>query len=114
MAQTTTHLTADIIAKAKNSVDTYAAAINALNAQLESLISGLVSANSFAGDAASGYKFFYDNTAKPALTTNLITGGECLCESIKSMLDSIKTSLLDTVDPDMKEVNQNPGAGGEG
>lgn len=104
-----TILTKAIITNAKNTVDTYTTTVNKLNTDLDSVITQLIGAN-FSGDAAHGYQTFYNNQVKPALTDNLTATQNSLMASIKGILDSIESQLLDTVDPKLGENNQNPGA----
>lgn len=109
MSQETTKLTSKIIADAKAAVDEYATKIDSLNQELAAIMTTLKGADNFAGDASNGYQHFYNNTALPALTTNLNAAQGSLCASLKEILDSIETQLLKTVDPEMEKVNMNPG-----
>lgn len=102
-------LTHAIITSATEKVDTYVTTANGLFEELSGVIANLTSTN-FTGDASDGYKFFYTEKVVPALTENLTDPASSLTASIKSMLDSIKTQLLDTVDPNLGDNNKNPGA----
>lgn len=104
-----TILTKAIITNAKGAVDTYTTTVNNLNVNLDSIITQLIGAN-FSGDAANGYQVFYNKQVKPALTDNLTATQNSLMASIKGILDSIESQLLNTVDPKLGENNQNPGA----
>ena len=107
-----TILTAAIINSAKEKVENYVTTANGLHQELEGVISKLV-ATEFNGDAANGYKEFYDKKVVPVLTDSLTAEGSSLTANIKLILDSIKTQLLDTVDPQLGEGNKNPGAAAE-
>lgn len=104
-----TILTKAIITNAKGAVDTYTTTVNKLNTDLDSIITQLIGAN-FSGAAANGYQTFYKNQVEPALTTNLTGEQNSLMASIKDILDSIESQLLNTVDRKLGENNQNPGA----
>ena len=102
-----TILTSAIIENANNSVDTYISTAQALYDELSGLINSLIGGD-FSGDAAEGYKAFFDEKVTPALTENLIDQGSSLTASIKSILTSIKEQLLDSVDPQLGEINRDP------
>ena len=106
MASVLTHA---IIENAKGTVDSYVVSTNSLFQEIEGIISTLVASN-FNGDAADGYKYFYTEKVIPALTQNLTDPNGSLTASIKGMLDSIEQQLLNTVDPQLGDVNRNPGA----
>ena len=100
-------LTHAIITDAKSQVDAYIAQANSLKDELDGIINTLTASN-FVGDASNGYKVFYTQKIAPAISDNL-TGPQSLATSIKSMLDGIQETLLDTVDPQLGEQNENPG-----
>lgn len=102
-------LTKQIITNSEAAVDTYVTTVRGLNDELEGILNGLMPTN-FSGDAATGFKEFYTLKVLPAITTNLTEAQGSLPASLKSMLESIQTQLLDTVDPDLGENNKNPGA----
>lgn len=104
-ANNTTALNATIVENAKGVIDAY---INDATTQYQSLktVIETLTSTEFTGDAAEGYKNFFVNKITPALTTNLTDPGNSLTATLKSMLDSIKTSLLDTVDPQLKSQNE--------
>lgn len=104
-----TILTHAIIASATDTVDAYVATINGLNEELSSAISSLTGSG-FMGDASNGYTAFYSQKVVPALTDNLTAPADSLMASIKTILQSIETQLLDTLDPQMGENNSDPGA----
>ena len=103
-----TVLTHAIIASATEKVDAYVATANGLYEELSGVIATLISSN-FNGDAANGYKAFFDTQVTPALTENLTAPSESLMAGVKSILEGIQSQLLDTVDPQLGENNQNPG-----
>ena len=94
-------LTHQNIADAIGAVNSYKTTADGLYQQLQGLISALTAEN-FNGDASNGYKAFFDAKVTPALTENLIT----LADGINTMLESIQTQLLDTVDPELGNSNQ--------
>lgn len=106
-------LTHAIIASATETVNAYTASANGLYEELSGVINSLTATN-FNGDASDGYKVFFAEKVTPALTQNLTDPTSSLMASIKGMLESIQTQLLDTVDPQLGENNKNPGAGAEG
>ena len=106
-------LTHAIIANATEKVDTYMVSANGLFEELNGVINALTASN-FNGDASDGYKVFFTEKVVPALTQNLTDPTSSLMSSIKSMLESIQTQLLDTIDPQLGDNNRNPGAGAEG
>lgn len=103
-----TILTSAIVDSAKTSVDDYIATVGGLNEELKGVISTLVASN-FNGDAANGYNEFFTAKVLPAITDNLIAPGNSLTASIKAMLDNIQQQLLASVDPQLGEMNRNPG-----
>ena len=103
-------LTSAIIVNAKNSVATYISTAQGLYDELSSLINSLTSSN-FMGDAAEGYKDFFTNKATPAWVDNLTEPGSSITAGLNSMLDSIKEQLLDTVDPQLGDINRDPSSG---
>ena len=98
-----TILTTAIVDDAKSAVDTYNSSVQTLNSDLETTLNALTHDN-FVGDASNGYYEFYTGKVRPALTENLIDN---LMGNIKSILDSIRTQLLDTVDPQLGTDNRN-------
>ena len=100
-------LTSAIIVNAKASVTTYQNTAQGLYDELSSLLAQLTSSN-FMGDAADGLNDFFKTKASPALVDNLIAPEQSLTAGINNMLESIKTQLLDTVDPQLGEVNRDP------
>lgn len=102
-----TILTSAIVEEAKSSVETYVTDANNLYEELSGAIRNLTSAD-FMGDAADGYNEFFNSKVTPALQENLTDPSASLTASIKSMLDSIKTQLLDTVDPQLGSANRDP------
>ncbi len=106
MASVLTHA---IITSATEKVDAYVTTANALYEELSGVVNGLTAAN-FMGDASEGFKAFFAEKVVPALTENLTAPGSSLMSSVKSILESVQTQLLDTVDPQMGDNNRNPGA----
>lgn len=104
MATVLTHAT---IAQAIEKVDEYIASTQGIYSQLDSIINSLIPAN-FSGDAADGYKYFYTERVVPAVTENLNDPNRSLMASIRKILESIQTQLLDTIDPQLGENNRNP------
>lgn len=104
-------LTHAIISSATEKVDTYVSTANGLYDELSGIIATLTGSN-FNGDASDGYSVFFTEKVVPAITDNLTDPSSSLTASIKSMLASIQTQLLDTVDPNLGDNNKNPGAQG--
>lgn len=104
-ASNITALTATIVENAKSAIDTYISTATQNFQELDNLIKTLTGSE-FKGDAANGYVTFYTNRIVPALTTNLTEPGSSLTASLKSMLDNIKQSLLDTVDQQLGQQNE--------
>jgi len=105
-----TILTSAMISSAINAVEDYIGTANSLSSDLDSVINTLTSSN-FQGDASDGYKAFYTEKVMPAINENL-TGSASLTKSIKDILESIQTQLLNTVDPQLGDSNRNPGVSG--
>ena len=104
-------LTSAIIVNAKSSVSTYVSTTQQLYSELQSLINNLT-ASGFMGDAADGYKEFFNTKVTPDVVTNLTEPQGSLTSGINGMLDTIKEQLLDSVDPGLGKLNQNPGGQG--
>jgi phage-related minor tail protein len=100
-------LTSAIIADAKSSVSTYVSTAQALYDELSSLLANLTG-NNFIGDASTGFMDFFRTKATPVLVDNLTEPGSSITAGITAMLDSIKEQLLDTVDPQLGEINRDP------
>ena len=100
-------LTSAIIVNAKASVANYQTTAQGLYDELSSLISQLTASN-FMGDASNGFSEFFKTKATPALVDNLIAPEQSLAAGINNMLESIKAQLLDTVDPQLGEINRDP------
>ena len=103
-----TILTKAIITSALQEVDSYITTANSLYQELQGVISALTTAN-FNGDASDGYKVFFDSKVTPALTENLTAPNSSLTAGIKSILETIQSQLLDTVDPELGNTNRDPG-----
>ena len=97
-----------IIANASSAVDTYVTTATALYQELNTLITTLTTSN-FQGDAADGFKEFFNNKATPILVDSLTAPNTSLTAGIKTMLDNISTSLLDQVDVQLGEGNRTAG-----
>lgn len=103
-----TILTKAIISGAMQEVDSYIGTANGLYQELQGVINTLTTSN-FNGDASEGYKVFFDTKVTPALTENLTAPNSSLTAGIKSILETIQSQLLDTVDPQLGSTNRNPG-----
>ena len=102
-------LTHAIITNASSAVDSYIATTKGLYTQLEGIMTTLTGSN-FNGDAANGYTAFFNANVKPALEEAGATNA--LMTSVKDLLNSIQTQLLDTVDPQLGQNNQGAGSAG--
>ena len=89
----------------KNAVNTYIQTCSGIFGNMQNTISTLRGAD-FVGDASNGYEEFFTQIT-PALTTNLYASEESLMVGINNMMNSIKETLLDTVDPDLEAANKN-------
>ena len=103
-------LSSAMITNAQGSVNTYINTANQLYSELQSIINNLT-ADGFQGDAANGYREFFQNKATPALGTNLTDPSGSLTAGINNMLNTIKEQLLDTIDPNLGKLNQDPSQG---
>lgn len=101
-------LTHAIISNATEKVNAYVSTANSLYDELSAIIATLTGSN-FNGDASNGYSVFFTEKVVPAITDNLTDPSSSLTASIKSMLESIQTQLLDTIDPSLGDNNKNPG-----
>lgn len=106
MSYQTTKLTQAIITAATTAVDDYNKTTDQLRENLDTAIVDLLKQDCFSGDAAIGFKHFYDNTVTPALKVSLPS----LTKAINDILTNVGKTFLDTVDPDLGEFNKDPGA----
>ncbi len=102
-------LTSAVIESAKGSVSTYVSTAQQLYSELSSVVNNLTSSG-FIGDASEGYKVFFNTKVTPAIVTSLTEPQGSLTAGINGMLDTIKQQLLDSVDPGLGKLNQDPGA----
>ncbi len=100
-------LTSSIIVNAKSSVSNYVTTAQGLYDELSNIINTLRSSG-FMGDGSDGFNDFFNSKATPALVENLTEPGSSITAGIDSMLDSIKEQLLDTVDPQLGDINRDP------
>lgn len=104
-----TILKAEDIENTKQAINTYKTTCSTLYTQLETEIINLTSAGAgFNGDSAVGYNEFFTNIKK-ALKENLIDEETSLMAGLSKILDSIKESLLDDVDPSLGKANRDAG-----
>jgi len=89
----------------KKAVEMYIRTCSGIFENLKKTI-GDLRGKDFVGDASNGYEEFFTQIT-PALTTNLYLGDESLMVGINNMMDSIKATLLDTVDPELEAANKN-------
>lgn len=101
-------LTHAIIENSKGSVSAYVSTAQQLYSELSAVINNLT-ASGFIGDASDGYKVFFNTKATPALVASLTEPQGSLTAGISGMLDTIQAQLLDSVDPGLGKLNQNPG-----
>jgi uncharacterized protein YukE len=98
-------LAVENIEAVKNAVKTYIQTCSGIFEKMQNTIATL-RGKDFVGDASNGYEEFFTQIT-PALTTNLYLGDESLMVGINNMMDSIKATLLDTVDPELEAANKN-------
>ena len=114
MANDRTILSIGDIDAAKNAVAAYISTCDGIFKKMKSTIEGLTASGSnFNGDASIGYVDFFGQIT-PALTDKLYVSDESLMKSIEKMLDSIRETLIGTVDPELGNANKNAGADGAG
>ncbi len=92
------------IQDAKSAIAAYRSTCDGIFQSIQNDINNLVSSG-FIGDAANGYKEFFDTQITPALTARL-TGPD---SSITAMLESLLTAveqMLNPVDPDLANANR--------
>ncbi len=104
-----TILSNQMIADARGAVDGYVSKVQNYNQDLQTIINTLTGDN-FIGDAAEGYKEFFNSKILPAVDENLI-GGSSLTSNIKAILDAIEQQLISTVDPALGNNNRSAGGG---
>jgi len=104
-----TILSNQMIADARGAVDGYVSKVQNYNQDLQSIINTLTGDN-FIGDAADGYREFFNSKILPAVDENLI-GGSSLTSNIKAILDAIEQQLISTVDPALGNNNRSAGGG---
>lgn len=102
----TTKLTHADIAAANAAVDDYLSKADGLYEELQGTITKLLGADVFSGDAAVGFKHFYDTNVTPVLTDSV----SAVCKGMKDILTGVETALLNTVDPGLKDFNMDPSA----
>lgn len=99
---------ADVTA-AKQAITNYRDECNRIYTNMEQTISALTALGSggFNGDSANGYNEFFTKVA-PNVTTKVEASSlQALIDGLNEILDQIKTSLLDTEDPDLGDANRN-------
>lgn len=97
----TTVLNKTIVKGVNDAVTAYLTATNPQWTSLDGKISALL-ANDFQGDAANGYKAFFEANVKPLLSETLPT----LMKGISDAMDAQELQLLDTLDVNMGQDNQ--------
>ena len=73
--------------------------------ELENLIISL-RASGFIGQASDGYNTFFTAKIKPAIKENLYDGKTSLMGTLEQLMTDIKTQLIDTVDPALRDANE--------
>lgn len=103
----TVNISKAMMVAAAKAVDDYQTAINGLNTRLQEEISGLIP-SSFSGDAAEGFKSFYNDNIVPNTGENLTK----MLDSLKGICDSVKAQIPGDeqgVDAQLGQGNKNPG-----
>ena len=98
-------LAVENIEAVKNAVNTYIQRCSDIFGNMQNTIA-ILRGKDFVGDASNGYEEFFTQIT-PALTTNLYLGDESLMVGINNMMESIKATLLNTVDPELGTANKN-------
>ena len=105
---TITKLADENITNSREAIKTYRETCIAEFEKIQNTLNGLLGDGSgFFGDAATGYRNFFDQIT-PGLTTQLTAESD----SITSMLESLLTAaeqMLNPVDPQLKQANENAG-----
>ncbi len=99
----------DDVNAVKAAVEKYKTTSQDLFNKLESSINTLTSAGAgFNGDASVGYIEFFQQI-RPLLTTKLNSENESVMATVSQLIDGIKETLLNQVDPDLGKKNKNAG-----
>lgn len=104
----TVNITHQMIQDIVDAVDTYRQTASSLATRLQSTVDTLIPGN-FSGDAADGFRVFYENSIVPAVTSDLTS----LLESIDQMADGIKTAIpgAQGLDDQLGDGNRQSGGG---
>ena len=107
-----TILSTQIITSLKGDADAYIKAADAEFTALQNLLGTLLTEEGgFFGEAAEGYRTFFNGKITTALTTNLTAAGTTsLMGALKKMLDDIENQFLVQIDPALGKANQNAGS----
>ena len=84
----TLNVTTEMIKNALDAIDAYRTEANNLHKQLTDIVDGLIPAD-FSGNAATGYKTFYNGKIEPLIDSNLeqyLKALEDICGAIKSQI----------------------------
>lgn len=103
----TVYITKAMMDAAAKAVEDYRTTISSLNTRLQTEIDGLIP-SSFSGDAAEGFKAFYDTNIVPNSGENL----NKMLDSLKGICDSVKAQIPGDeqgVDTQLGQGNKNPG-----
>jgi len=97
-------LTRANIAECISAIETYETTCNGIYQSFQGTMNTLTTSN-WTGEASDGCKYFFNGTVTPALTD----GVNAISRALKDILTNIEQTLLDTLDPQLGEVNRNPG-----
>lgn len=118
MAENTSNVTAldsEDIRAAQNAIAAYKSSCEAAFTKLKGQIDTITNnADSFLGDASTGYLEFFNKLA-PGLSTNLYGEGDgtsSVVSYLNSILKMVEDALIGQVDPELGRMNTNAGDGG--
>lgn len=95
---------------AEAAIQKYISKCSGYNTTLDNMITALTAEGAdFNGDAADGYLAFYKKV-EPAFTSQLLDANGGLMPSLEKILESIYEALNGTMDPNLKNANENAGA----
>lgn len=106
-AQTTTHVSTEMIEQAIAVCKAYSTACDQNFAALEQQITALKANSAFIGDASDGYDVFFQEV-KPLLTTNLtdLSNPESLMSGVIAVLEIVRSTINHQQDPALGQANQ--------
>lgn len=99
----TVNITPEMMTNALSVIEDYQTTTDNLYKELNDLISGLIPAN-FSGNAADGFKYFFDNKIEPAVGKGLTDLINALHDIMQATLEAIPDS--EGLDDQLAEENK--------